>query len=105
MLQEMPAEWHTIRQAQAVRAPCGGASLPRGIRPLTQAAFTLLVVSVRKGKQISQALESRGLGLTPRSTWRPVPVERSDWLLTASVIAVLTGVAVLVRITAAHPGG
>ncbi|MGH3488057.1 MAG: energy-coupling factor transporter transmembrane component T family protein [Actinopolymorphaceae bacterium] len=104
MLQEMPAEWHTIRQAQAVRAGRGGSTLPRGARALTRAAFTLLVVSVRKGERISQALESRGLGLSPRSTWRPVSVRKTDWFLTAGVLTVLAGVVVLVPSSAALQG-
>lgn len=51
--------------------------------------FTLLVVSVRKGERMAQALESRGLGLTPRSTWRPVRITRGDWAMAAIVLSVL----------------
>ncbi|MEE6286124.1 hypothetical protein V2J52_00470 [Georgenia sp. MJ173] len=54
--------------------------------------FTLLVVSVRRGERMAQALESRGLGLTPRSTWRPVRVVAADWLLVGVVLGVLGGV-------------
>ena len=93
MLQEMPREWQTIRQAHAVRAqlrPDG--SLPSGLAAYGRAAFALLVVSVRKGERMAQSLESRGLGLTPRTTWRKIPLTRTDWLMAAAVLAVLGGI-------------
>jgi energy-coupling factor transporter transmembrane protein EcfT len=90
MLQEMPREWQIIRQAHAVRAPLGpDGRLPAGSRQLGKAAFSLLVVSLRKGERMAQSLESRGLGLSPRTTWRPVALERADWLMAAAVLAVL----------------
>ncbi len=88
MLQEMPREWATIRFAHAVRAdPRESGSAPRGPRHLAGVIFTLLVVSVRKGERMAQALESRGLGLEPRTTWRPVHVTRADWLMVVGVVA------------------
>ncbi|MFH5821191.1 energy-coupling factor transporter transmembrane component T family protein [Georgenia sp. AZ-5] len=104
MLQEMPREWSTIRHAHAVRAELpdaartsgagmnAGARPPRGPRHLAGVVFTLLVVSVRKGERMAQALESRGLGLEPRTTWRPVRVTAADWALVAGVVTVVTGV-------------
>lgn len=89
MLQEMPREWQIIRHAHAVRArarPHG--RLSAGLRTFGRAAFSLLVVSVRKGERMAQSLESRGLGLMPRTTWRPVPLQRADWMLAAVVLAV-----------------
>lgn len=93
MLQQMPREWATIQHAHAVRAPLRrGGRPPRGPRHLARVVFTLLVVSVRRGERMAQALESRGLGLTPRSTWRPVRVVAADWLLVGVVLGVLGGV-------------
>lgn len=94
MLHEMPREWATIRAAHTVRAPLrpdatDGAVAPRGPHHLAGVIFTLLVVSVRKGERMAQALESRGLGLTPRTTWRPVRVTAADWLMFAGVSAVV----------------
>jgi energy-coupling factor transporter transmembrane protein EcfT len=90
MLQDMPREWDTIRQAQAVRAPLrDDGSLPRDVRATGRAAFTLLVVFVRRGERIAQALESRGLGLVPRTTWRPVRIGRVDVLLAVGVLGVV----------------
>jgi energy-coupling factor transport system permease protein len=91
MLQEMPQEWQIIRHAQAVRAPLRRNRRPsQGLRsPYWQAAFTLLVVSLRKGERMSQSLEARGLGLTPRTVWRPVLVRRLDWIMTVAVLIVL----------------
>jgi energy-coupling factor transporter transmembrane protein EcfT len=93
MLQEMPREWQIIRQAHAVRAqlrPDG--SLPGGLTAYGRAAFALLVVSVRKGERMAQSLESRGLGLTPRTIWRKIPLTSTDWLMAAAVLAVLGGI-------------
>ena len=96
MLQEMPREWETIRQAHAVRAPLRqDGTLPTRWRDLSQAAFTLLVVSVRKGERMAQALESRGLGLVPRTTWRPISVGPADWMLATVVVSVLFAVLLL----------
>lgn len=92
MLEEMPREWQTIRQAHAVRSRRSGDDLPRGARALARAAFTLLVISIRKGERMAVSLESRGLGLTPRSTWRPVHVHPADWAFAAVVLTVLVGV-------------
>lgn len=93
MLQEMPREWQTIRHAHAVRArlrPDG--TSPRSLRGYGRAAFTLLVVSVRKGERMAQSLESRGLGLSPRTTWRPVPLTGADWGMAVGVLATLVAV-------------
>ena len=93
MLQEMPREWETIRQAHAVRAPLReDGTLPRDIGAMARAAFNLLVISVRKGERMAQALESRGLGLTPRSVWRPVRVGRADVMIAIAVLVVLSAV-------------
>ncbi len=85
MLQEMPREWATIRAAHAVRGDPRARHRPgpRAARHLGGVVFALLVVSVRKGERIAQALESRGLGLHPRTTWRPVRVTPADWLMVA----------------------
>jgi energy-coupling factor transport system permease protein len=90
MLQEMPREWQTIRQAHAVRAPLRpDGTLPRSVTALARASFALLVISVRKGERMAQSLESRGLGLSPRTTWRRVRLSGADWLMAAGVLAVL----------------
>ncbi len=101
LLQDMPREWATIQHAHAVRAPLrGDGRPPRGPRHLGRVIFTLLVVTVRRGERMAQALESRGLGLWPRTTWRPVSVTRADWVLLAGVLAVV----VLVVLTTAQLG-
>ena len=51
------------------------------------------MVSIRAGERISLALESRGLGTGPRTTWRPVPLDRRDLLF---VLGVVAGVALVV---------
>lgn len=101
MLQEMPHEWRLIRHAHAVRAPLRSNGQPSsGLRVFGRAAFSLLVVSLRKGERMAESLESRGLGLPERSTWRPVPLGRADWLFAVAVLTAL----VLVLVTSAALG-
>jgi energy-coupling factor transporter transmembrane protein EcfT len=90
MLEELPREWQTIRQAHAVRAPLRpNGKPPRGLRQYGRAAFALLVLSIRKGERMAQSLESRGLGLTPCSTWRRIPLTRTDWAMATAVLTTL----------------
>ena len=90
MLEELPREWQTIRQAHTVRAPLRpNGKPPRSLRQSGRAAFALLVLSIRKGERMAQSLESRGLGLTPRSTWRRIPLTRTDWAMAVAVLATL----------------
>jgi energy-coupling factor transport system permease protein len=90
MLQQLPREWQVIRQAQSVRSPLGPRGDTRfGVRAFGRAAFTLLVVSLRRGERMAQSLESRGLGLGPRTVWRPVPLGPADGLLLAGTVAVV----------------
>lgn len=69
MLQQLPAEWATIRAAQAVRAPLDRRGRPRR-GSFRRAAFALLVSCIRRSARVSQSLEARGLGLEPRTVWR-----------------------------------
>lgn len=94
-LEELPREWQLIRHAHAVRAPEGARGRPKsGPAAFGRAAFALLVVSLRRAERLAIALESRGLGLTPRTTWRPVPLTATDSAFAAGVLAVLVAVLV-----------
>jgi energy-coupling factor transporter transmembrane protein EcfT len=96
MLESLPSEWQTIRQAHAVRAqlrPNG--KPPRGLRQYGRAAFALLVLSIRKGERMAQSLESRGLGLSPRTTWRRIPLTRADWVMAGAVLATVGAIILL----------
>lgn len=91
LLQELPSEWQTIRHAHAVRAPLSSRTGRPvfGIRSFGRTAFSLLVMSLRRSERMAQALESRGLGLRPRTTWQPVPLTWVDGAFAAVVIAVV----------------
>ncbi|WP_424464826.1 energy-coupling factor transporter transmembrane component T family protein [Pseudoclavibacter helvolus] len=93
MLQLLPSEWQSIRAAQAVRAPLRRNGMPRaGLSSFGAAAFSLLVVSIRSGERIAQALESRGLGAGPRTVWRPVRLDARDAMFAGVVLAVFAAV-------------
>jgi energy-coupling factor transport system permease protein len=92
-LGELPQEWQLIRNAQAVRMPLTRQGRPRaGLAIFARSAFALLVVSLRRAERMAVALESRGLGLSPRTTWRPVPLTATDWMFAAGVLVVLAAV-------------
>jgi len=92
LLQQLPAEWTAIRNAQAVRAPLRrNGAIRQGPASFGRAAFALLVLSIRRGEQMSQSLESRGLGLEPRTVWHPVRIGAVDLMFAGAVVAVLAG--------------
>lgn len=108
MLQTTGAEWRVIRAAHLVRAPLGRDGMPRlGVRGHAAAAFALLVGAIRRGERIAQSLEQRGLGLEPRTVWRPVPLTRTDAVFAVSALAALAGVLVVSAATGSleGPGG
>ena len=92
-LEELPREWQLIRHAHAVRAGLDSRGRPRsGVAAFGRAGFALLVVSLRRAERLAIALESRGLGLMPRTTWRPVALTTTDGAFAAGVLAVLATV-------------
>ncbi len=93
LLEQLAAEWTIIRRAQQVRAPLNAQGRARGgPGAFGRATVSLLVVAVRRGEQLAQSLESRGLGLSPRTVWRPVPVTRVDAAFGVLALVVLGSV-------------
>jgi energy-coupling factor transport system permease protein len=97
-LEELPREWQLIRHAHAVRSaapPRGRARTRLGVTSFARAGFALLVVSLRRAERLAAALESRGLGLAPRTTWRPVPLSAADGVFAAGVVFAVAAVFVV----------
>ncbi|MBZ2199099.1 energy-coupling factor transporter transmembrane component T family protein [Occultella gossypii] len=112
LLEQLPQQWQTIRQAQAMRRPrsSGGGSprhrsrrvrprrterpmpLPRSPRALARASFTLLVTTLRRGERMSIALETRGLGAGRRTIHDPARLTPGDAVLSAVALATVTAV-------------
>ena len=87
MLDLMPERWGTIRAAQAVRAPLTRKGTPRfGLREFGNAAFALLVASIRASERTALALEARGLRDGPRTIWRPTSLGWQDAVLALAVL-------------------
>jgi len=94
LLQQLPGEWAAIRAAQAVRAPLRrDDTVRRGAASFGRAAFALLVLAIRRGERMAQSLESRGLGLEPRTVWHPVRIGPIDVVFG---VAVVTGLGILI---------
>lgn len=73
MLQNMPVQWQIINMAHKVRlGSVVKFSFWFRMKIFCHACFVLLLTSLRQAEVLSQALESRGLGLVPRTVWRPV---------------------------------
>ncbi|MPZ51224.1 MAG: energy-coupling factor transporter transmembrane protein EcfT [Acidimicrobiia bacterium] len=90
ILDDLPAEWTTIRRAHALRTGLrADGGLPRSPRALSRAALGLLVETIRRAGEMSIALETRALGPGPRTLWRPSTLDRRDLMF---AIAVLGGV-------------
>jgi len=105
MLQTIGAEWQTIRAAHLVRAPIGRDGMPRlGLSGHIAAAGALLIGSLRRGERIARALEQRGLGLSPRTVWRPVALTARDALFAAGVLSALAAVLVASALTGSLTG-
>lgn len=100
LLQELPSEWAQLRSAHRIRAPLNHRGRARHpVRRWTRCAFGLLVVSIRRGEQLSEALESRGLGLSPRTCWHPERLRASDAVLVGIIIvATMTALALSARL-------
>jgi energy-coupling factor transport system permease protein len=95
LLQQLPGEWTAIRNAQAVRAPLRrDGTVRRGPASFGRAAFALLVLAIRRGERIAQSLESRGLGLEPRTVWHPVRVDTTDIVFAGVIMAAFAGLIV-----------
>lgn len=104
LLDQLPEMLRTTRLAHAVRDP-GRVALPSpGRLPLLRvgaspramgaAAFTVLVVSLRRGERMSMALQARALGAGARTILRPVSLTRADAWLVLGVVVVTAGVVV-----------
>lgn len=93
LMEMLPDEWRTIRAAHRVRGRGTARRSERmGIDAFRRAAFSLLVVALRRGQQLAEALEARGLGRTPRTTSRPVRWGWRDAVLAAGAVLVIAGV-------------
>ncbi|QOR71518.1 energy-coupling factor transporter transmembrane protein EcfT [Ruania alkalisoli] len=100
LLEQLPETWSTIRSAQAARDPRrrlqhtgrGPSARPKA---LAQAAFALLVTSLRRGERMSIALETRGLGAGSRTIAAPSDLRWAD----AAVAFVALGVTAAVLLT------
>lgn len=90
LLQQLPEDWAAIGAAQSVRAPLRrDGTVRRGPAAFGRAAFALLVLAIRRGERMAQSLESRGLGLAPRTVWHPIRVTPLDLVFGAAVLATL----------------
>lgn len=92
LLETLPETWSLALAAQEMR---GRRGRRRRAGELSRAAFGILVDSLRRAERLAVALESRGLGEGPRSSWRPSRVDRGDVLMVLVVVTAVAGVVFL----------
>ncbi|MDO5535572.1 MAG: ATP-binding cassette domain-containing protein [Propionibacteriaceae bacterium] len=96
LLELLPDEWRTIRAAHAVRSRGLGGGRRAWLVGFARSAFGLMVVALRRGQQLAEALEARGLGRTPRTIWRPVRWGWRDAVFTGGVVLVAGAIVAVV---------
>lgn len=113
VLEDLPAEWATVRRAHALRAPVADPGrvvevevptepprLPASARALGRAAFALLATGIRRSERMAVSLESRALGALDRgerTVWRPARADGWDAVVVLVVAAACTAAAVAAR--------
>ena len=109
LLEDLPADWATIRRAHALRAPVadpgrvveaavppGAPRLPASPRAVGRASFALLAAAVRRSERMAVALESRALGALgrgERTVWRPARADGRDAVVVMVVLSACGAVA------------
>ncbi|WP_245612460.1 energy-coupling factor transporter transmembrane component T family protein [Actinotalea ferrariae] len=109
VLEDLPAEWATVRRAHALRAPVADPGrvveapvpaqaprLPASPTALRRAAFALLATGIRRSERMAVALETRALGALgrdERTVWRPARADGRDAVVVVVVVAVCAAVA------------
>jgi len=78
-------DWRALGQSRRSRGLGDGSAIKR----VFSQAFSLLVVSIRRGTKLATAMEARGFGSdTPRSQARESKLHAVDWLFYAICVAV-----------------
>ncbi|MBC7292072.1 MAG: energy-coupling factor transporter transmembrane protein EcfT [Actinotalea sp.] len=111
LLEDLPAEWLTVRRAHALRAPvpdprrvveaaipAEAPRLPASPSALGRASFALLATGIRRSERMAVALESRALGALgrgERTVWRPARADRWDAVVVLVVLLACGVVAAL----------
>nr|WP_104129757.1 energy-coupling factor transporter transmembrane component T [Cryobacterium sp. N21] len=91
-------DWHSLGLARRARGVGDGGGLRGAARRFFGPAFSLLVISVRRGSKLATAMEARGFGSDEPRTWaRPSRVRAADAALVAigfAIAGIAIGVAV-----------
>ena len=81
----LPDDWRALGQSRRSRGLGDGSTIKR----VFSQAFSLLVVSIRRGTKLATAMEARGFGSdAPRSQARESRLHAADWVFYAICIAV-----------------
>ncbi|MEA2667531.1 MAG: energy-coupling factor transport system permease protein [Chloroflexota bacterium] len=62
---------------------------PRGPRSWSEIVVPVVLTSVEGSIQLAESMEARGFGSGPRTSIKPSPMQRNDWLLVAASGAAL----------------
>lgn len=103
IVQLLKHDWSLIIAAHTIRQPklhkrrflYYFKSRVQSLHIYRKAFFALLINSIRRAKRIAYSLETRGLGLNPRTIWCPVSLTTVDWMFFATSITFMISVIVL----------
>lgn len=93
-------DWRTLSLARRARGVGDGGGLRARTRRLVGPAFSLLVLSIRRGSKLATAMEAKGFGSDVPRTWaRPSALHGGDLVLVALGV-LIAGTAITVAVWA-----
>jgi energy-coupling factor transport system permease protein len=93
-------DWHSLTLARRARGVGDGGGVRGAARRFFGPAFSLLVISVRRGSKLATAMEARGFGSDAPRTWaRPSRIRAADVVLVGIGFAI-AGSAIAVAVWA-----
>ncbi len=87
-----------VRQAQEARGfSAGSGHWLAKARSFFPVLIAVIIASIRLSDQLTLSMAVRGLGNSPRSTWRDLRMQIADWLAVAAVAFIAGAIVVIIR--------
>jgi energy-coupling factor transport system permease protein len=93
-------DWHSLTLARRARGVGDGGGVRGAARRFFGPAFSLLVISVRRGSKLATAMEARGFGSDEPRTWARLSQVRAADAVLVGVGCAISGIAIAVAVWA-----
>jgi len=93
-------DWHCLTLARRARGVGDGGGVRGAARRFFGPAFSLLVISVRRGSKLATAMEARGFGSDEPRTWARLSQVRAADAVLVGVGCAISGIAIAVAVWA-----